>query len=539
MSLKDGNLLQPSEWQEWVARLETALLSIQQISPTSIVFAEDADNKTISEMDSSSPRSVVCSFETNDLSTSISALNNVVHINLIRGTLYHALHLAAEAAGQVKLAWKYLQLGRHMDRHMADRVSRFSLARSIQQAKHVVNYFQSGYWPPAHLATKANMMGSASRVPVFVVGFFRSGSTLLETMLDAHPAVWGLGENSPFGFEMYAMQDHMREAIKDIRGDSPRGKESRQQAVELDGHVDESLPSREGLDHLQHMSDEAISEAFSSPYAGIVRQHAENVLGKMKTAFREHSLRVKEIAAAGRAAGRNASDSFVEEEEKVTRIVDKMLANYYNIGVIHLMFPHAVILHTVRDPMDTLFSCYRNRFADPGTTYTLDFRSLVRQYTLYLEIVAHFRKVLPFVKLPSSAAGGANLKPRRQALVDVRYEELVANPEGVMRRVLSLIGLQWDERVLRFTEHNRTVHTVSVLQVKRNIYASSVGQWRQYAAQLNETLVPELRAQLGELTYKGVALPFSNADAPACMNWSLRDGFDYSSMMEALKKKKT
>jgi tetratricopeptide (TPR) repeat protein len=515
MALKESNTMRPADWSEWIARLETAQVSIQQVGPDSIVFVA-----TQNSIDDSVSLSEVCNFEAVDLSSSISSLNNVLHIDLIRGTLYHALFLATEASGDRAQAWKYLQLGRHMDRQMAEKVSRFSLSRSIQQAAHVTNHFQAGYWPPAHLATKDNMMGSASRIPVFIVGFFRSGSTLLETMLDAHPLVWGLGESSPFGFEMYVMQDHMREVIAEVKKHGG-GSAKRSGIISMDGQSTD-----------RNLSDEAVSEVYSSPYTAIVKEHADRVLSRMTAAYHEHLSRVKKISAA--SSDVSGDPVVLANEQRATRLVDKMLANYYNIGIIHLMFPRAIILHTVRDPLDTLFSCYRNRFADPGSTYTLNFRSLVRQYTLYLEIVAHFRKVLPIIQLPKSKSSAKRNRPA-QALVDVRYEELVANPEGVMRRVLSLIGLPWDERVLNFHERNRTVYTASALQVKRSIYRSSVGQWREYAKQLNQTLVPELRAELRKLSDMGVALPFSGEDgAPGAMNWALSDRFDYSAMMDVL-----
>lgn len=64
-------------------------------------------------------------------------------------------------------------------------------------------------------------------------------------------------------------------------------------------------------------------------------------------------------------------------------------------GFLHMVFPDALILHTLRDPMDTLFSCYRCKFDDSGLEWSLDMSDLVLQYTLYLKIMQHFRKVLP------------------------------------------------------------------------------------------------------------------------------------------------
>ena len=76
----------------------------------------------------------------------------------------------------------------------------------------------------------------------------------------------------------------------------------------------------------------------------------------------------------------------------------------------------------------------------------------------------------------------------RQALplsmLEVRYEELVANQEDWSRRLVAFCGLDWDERCLAFYENERPVYTPSFWQVRQPIYASSIGQWRHYAKYL-------------------------------------------------------
>ena len=67
----------------------------------------------------------------------------------------------------------------------------------------------------------------------------------------------------------------------------------------------------------------------------------------------------------------------------------------FSKGFLHMVFPEALILHTMRDPMDTLFSCFRCKFDDAGLEWSLDPAHLSLQYALYLEIMQHFRKVLP------------------------------------------------------------------------------------------------------------------------------------------------
>ncbi len=78
-------------------------------------------------------------------------------------------------------------------------------------------------------------------------------------------------------------------------------------------------------------------------------------------------------------------------------------------------------------------------------------------------------------------------------MIEVRYEDLVADLEGQTRRMLAHIGLDWDPRCLDFHTTERTVHTASAAQVRRPIYRTSIERWRAYEARL-EPLLAELRA---------------------------------------------
>ena len=108
------------------------------------------------------------------------------------------------------------------------------------------------------------------------------------------------------------------------------------------------------------------------------------------------------------------------------------------------MFPNAVILHTMRDPMDTMFSCYKHKFDDNGLEWSLDAENLALQYALYLDIMNHFRRVLP------------------GRVMDIRYEEVVIDHEEVVRDVIDRLGLDWDPVVLEYHMSNRTVQTHSM-----------------------------------------------------------------------------
>jgi hypothetical protein len=75
--------------------------------------------------------------------------------------------------------------------------------------------------------------------------------------------------------------------------------------------------------------------------------------------------------------------------------------------------------------------------------------------------MAHWREVLP-----------------EGAMLEVRYEEVVADLEGQARRMIAHCGLEWDPTCLNFHKNDRPVRTASALQVRRPIYRTSVGRWR-------------------------------------------------------------
>ena len=152
------------------------------------------------------------------------------------------------------------------------------------------------------------------------------------------------------------------------------------------------------------------------------------------------------------------------------RITDKMPGNFVFVGLIHLALPHARIVHTRRDPIDTCLSCFSQEFAS-GLQWSYDLGELGRFYRQYEALMEHWRRVLP--------AG---------VMLEVQYEELVADFEQQARRIVAYCGLEWDERCLAFHETQRPVRTASATQVRQPIYRSAIGRWRAYEPWLGPLL---------------------------------------------------
>ncbi len=147
------------------------------------------------------------------------------------------------------------------------------------------------------------------------------------------------------------------------------------------------------------------------------------------------------------------------------RVTDKMPENFQHLGLISLLFPHARVIHCQRDPLDTCLSCYFLDFTG-WLPFTYDLTKLGQYYHQYLRLMAHWRTALP------------------TPVLEVRYEDLVADKEAVSRRMIAFCGLDWDDACLAFHETDRPILTGSHWQARQSIYKSSVGRWRRYEQHL-------------------------------------------------------
>jgi hypothetical protein len=164
------------------------------------------------------------------------------------------------------------------------------------------------------------------------------------------------------------------------------------------------------------------------------------------------------------------------------RRTDKMPTNWIYAGLIHLALPKARIIHTRRDALDTCVSCFTKLFHN-GQPWSYELGELGRHYRSYAATMAHWRTVLP---------------PR--AMLEIRYEDVVADLEAEARRVLAYCGLGWNPACLDFQRVRRSVRTASAGQVRRPLYQSSVGRWRVYGGMLQpliDALGPELIGKCG------------------------------------------
>lgn len=239
--------------------------------------------------------------------------------------------------------------------------------------------------------------GQGSNAPVFLVGFPRSGTTLLDQILDSHPGIQTLEEKPAL--------DAVAAEIDQVPGGYP-----------------EALPRLDGDD----------IERLRGIYFSVV------------------------------------SRSVTLDSEKL--LVDKYPLNISQVVLIRWLFPGASLLFSLRHPYDVCLSCFMQNFRPNDAM--VNFFDLERTTAFYVKVMNLWQtsaRVLPI------------------DVHTVRYERLVEDLESEVRLILDFLGLEWDDRVLQYSDHARgrsRIDTPSYFQVVQPIYDHAKYRWRNYERQL-------------------------------------------------------
>lgn len=151
---------------------------------------------------------------------------------------------------------------------------------------------------------------------------------------------------------------------------------------------------------------------------------------------------------------------------------DKTPQNIFFAGLLTALFPNAKFVHCRRDRRDNALSCYFRNFRAGGLNWSCRLEDIARYIAAEERMAAHWMSVLG------------------DAMIEVAYEDVVADLKGTAQRLLGHAGLAWDDAVLRPDLAKSSVLTASNWQVRRPLYATSVGRWKHYETQL--TGVPGL-----------------------------------------------
>ncbi|MDD2877816.1 MAG: sulfotransferase [Acidiphilium sp.] len=253
--------------------------------------------------------------------------------------------------------------------------------------------------------------------PIFIIGFPRSGTTLIEQTLSVHPQI-AAGDELPY--------------INDAT------------------HLVQRL----------FASPLTYPDALCELWMGDQREGLD--------LLRDHYL----IRARQSGIFREGASWFT----------DKMPLNETHLGLIHLMFPQAPIIHLLRHPLDVVLSAYSTHLTH-GFFCAAELLTTAKHYALVAGLVAHYRANIPALRYHA-----------------VRYEDVVDHQGREIRRLLDFIGEDFDPSCLQFEKNQRYARTASYAQVTEGLYRRSRYRYRNYRAQL-EPVVPILTPIIDALGY--------------------------------------
>jgi tetratricopeptide (TPR) repeat protein len=168
-------------------------------------------------------------------------------------------------------------------------------------------------------------------------------------------------------------------------------------------------------------------------------------------------------------------DALADRNESADRVVDKMPENTLYLGLLAALFPGAKFIHCRRDLRDSALSCWMTNFGQ--VRWACDQHHIASRAAAYRRVMDHWRRVLPV------------------PVLEVDYESIVRDVESVSRQLVAWCALDWDAACLAFDKNPRPVRTASAAQVRRRIYSSSVGRWKNY-----ENPLAPLFAELEKIT---------------------------------------
>ncbi len=160
---------------------------------------------------------------------------------------------------------------------------------------------------------------------------------------------------------------------------------------------------------------------------------------------------------------------------------DKMPLNEMHLGLISLVFPRSPLIHILRHPLDVVLSVYAHHLTH-GYCCAYALETIARHYVLVMDLVGHYRTEMALRYLP------------------VRYEDMVADMSGSVRRMLDFIGESFDERCVNFQDNRRLPQTPSYAQVSEKLYDRSRFRYRHYRKHL-EPVIPILKPIIERLGY--------------------------------------
>lgn len=316
-----------------------------------------------------------------DLITKLILANNDKQIELsTKININFALGKALDDCGEYNSAFRYFERANLLTQKITTSYDPIAHERFVEQIRQVFDN---------EIIESFSDISDAE--PIFICGMFRSGSTLVEQILAAHPQLTAGGE-------------------------------------------------REFFIRLVESSLAPFPSAVLSTEVEKFKKIAQDYLAELSKSFPE-----------------------------AKHVIDKRPENFLFVGLIKILFPKARFIYTQRNILDNCLSVYFLRLGN-RMNYSLDLSNTAHYYKMQAQLMGFWQNKF------------------HDSIHIVNYDELVKCPTEEMKRLISFLNLDWNESCLNFHQVKNKVKTASVWQVRKPLYSSSSGRWKNYKKFISELL---------------------------------------------------
>jgi tetratricopeptide (TPR) repeat protein len=328
----------------------------------------------------------------------------------LKVSIYHLLGVVLDTLGQYEDAFRYLGEAKAYARNMTDTEA---LLRDYDKWDRWRRELLASLTPETIKQWRSEAAVAPARL-AFLGGHPRSGTTLLEQILGAHPDIRAFDEPEAFPQEVL----ERFASVKAARG--------------------LTLSELNGISHARR------ADVRGRYFKSLLRE----VPGGTATEF----------------------------------LLDKNPSPTHSLHLWLRLFPELKVIIALRDPRDVVVSCYlQNLPLSPTTVNFLSLERTAKHYADLMDVWLRFREL-----------GGFDW-------IEMRYHEVVANPEIEGRRVTEFLGLQWHPQQAAHQEiaKKKILHSPTYFEAAKPVYKQAVERWRNYAyalAPVQERLAPYCRA---------------------------------------------
>ncbi len=206
-------------------------------------------------------------------------------------------------------------------------------------------------------------------------------------------------------------------------------------------------------------SGTTLVEQIVASHPDVVGGGELNVIGGLVAGYPDAVGSLSQAHIRDLASG--VAAQFAALDDGRARVIDKTPFNFLYLGLIQMLFPAARIVLCRRDRQDVGVSCYFQNFTD-AHPWSTDLADIGRVISAHDRLTDHWRDVLSL------------------SMMEIRYEDLLAEQEAESRRLIEFLGLPWDAGCLNFHQTQRPVLTASNWQVRKPLYKTAMGRSKKY-----------------------------------------------------------